>query len=160
MNRDRVSARRSGIGTGFRGPGPGPSTTSRAPAAALLRLQRGAGNAAVGRIVQRAIHGDAVLARDARKAGKPGKSLGLSMSEQSWDRPTLAGHAADAYDAGDYGHAVALYERLYELAPDRSVAMKVAQCYDHLRDQPQAKHWHNLAHGVDDTVPAVADQQF
>jgi hypothetical protein len=76
-----------------------------------------------------------------------------------WTRPELAGHAADAYNAGDFGHAVALYERLYELAPDRSVALKIYQCYKKLADEQAAKHWLSVSHGVDDTVPPVSYQQ-
>ena len=115
--------------------------------------------------MQRASQGEPVLARApaggvSAAANKKGKATGLTYQEQNWDRPALAGHAGDAYNAGDYGHAVSLYERLYELAADGSTALRIAQCYDRLTDPDQAKHWRNKAHGIDDTVPPVSAQQF
>jgi uncharacterized membrane-anchored protein len=125
----------------------------------VLRIQNAAGNSAVARLIQRAAAGDTVLARAPKAVSAPHKPVGLTLAEQNWDRATLAGHAEDAYDAGDYGHAAALYERIYELSPHGDVALRIAQCYDHLKDEKQAKHWRNLARGVDDTVPPVWYQQ-
>lgn len=137
---------------------------ARSNAAAVLRLQRAAGNAAVAQLARAPAKRKAPPAKQAVKAppAKAGKAkvTPLSIAEQHWDRPALAGHAADAYKAGDIAHAVALYERLYELAPDRSVALQISTCYRKLHDQQQAEHWFKVSRGIDDSVPPVESQQF
>ena len=132
----------------------------------MLRLQGAAGNAAVARLARapakRKPPASKPPAGKAAAGKKPPKAkiTPLSIAEEHWDRPALAGHAADAYKAGDFAHAVALYERLYELAPDRSVALQISTCYRKLHDEEQAEHWFKVSRGIDDSVPPVESQQF
>lgn len=143
--------------------GPGGPASTPDPAgrgAPLLRLQRIAGNAAVTRLLGGA------LARAPRKgtapapAAKPPKAYSLSISESHWDRAALLGHAHDAFNAADYGHAAALLERAYELSPGRDIALEIYRCYQKLGDKKQAEHWLAVHHGVDDTAPPMSSLQF
>ena len=95
----------------------GAASTPVGRGAPLVRLQRTAGNAAVTKLLARAPSKGATPA----PAAKP-KAYSLSISESHWDRAALVGHARDAFNAADYGHAAALLERAYELSPGRDIA--------------------------------------
>jgi hypothetical protein len=118
-----------------------------------LRLQRTAGNASVARLLARA------PGKGGAPAAKP-KAYSLSIAESHWDRAALLGHARDAFNAADYGHAAALLERAYELSPGRDLALEIYRCYQKLGDKKQAGHWLSLHHGVDDTSPPTSSLQF
>jgi tetratricopeptide (TPR) repeat protein len=109
----------------------------------------------VGRIVARAPRGGA-----AKPAPAP-KAYGLSIGEMKFDRAALVGHGRDAYVAGEYAHAAALYERAYELTPARDVALEIYRCYQKLGDQKSAEHWLAVHRGAaTGNEPPVAYQQF
>jgi hypothetical protein len=141
--------------------GPVSTTTPAGRGAPLLRLQRTAGNAAVTKLLDGASR---ALARAPRKGAAPAakpKAYSLSISESHWDRAALLGHARDAFNAADYGHAAALLERAYELSPGRDIALEIYRCYQKLGDKKQAEHWLSLHHGAaTGDEPPVAYQQF
>jgi hypothetical protein len=140
--------------------GPVSTTTPAGRGAPLLRLQRTAGNAAVTKLLDGASR---ALARAPRKGAAPAakpKAYSLSISESHWDRAALLGHARDAFNAADYGHAAALLERAYELSPGRDIALEIYRCYQKLGDKKQAEHWLSLHHGVDDTAPPTSSLQY
>jgi hypothetical protein len=138
-----------------RRPGRGPGGL----AGRVLELQQTAGNAAVARLVQRWLARRPKPAH-AAAAAPAAKSRPLTIAEEHWDRPTLIGHAGDAFNGGDFAHAAALYERAYELSPSRDIALNIYRCYQKLGDSKQAEHWLSVHHGTDQPTPPVEYQQF
>jgi hypothetical protein len=159
------------VGTDARAARPRPAQSGGGPAMGVLRLQRMTGNSAVARIVQ-----GSVLARAPKSKAKPKKApapkpaapapaarphkSSLSISEEKWDRATLIGHARDAENAKEWGHAAALYERAYELTPAKDVALRLYLVYKKLGDAKQAQHWLDISHGEQEAAPPVSYQQF
>lgn len=121
------------------------------------------GNAALTKLLDGA---SGALARAPRKGAAPApaakpKAYSLSISESHWDRAALLGHARDAFNAADYGHAAALLERAYELSPGRDIALEIYRCYQKLGDKKQAEHWLSVHRGAaTGDEPPVAYQQF